>query len=58
MCVPSCVRFKEITLYSLVLSFHIIRFNIKKFYILHTECICVFRWHSEQTANIALHSIN
>jgi membrane-bound lytic murein transglycosylase B len=32
-----------------VLTFHIIRFNVKKFYVLHAECVCVFIWYTEQT---------
>jgi hypothetical protein len=50
--------FQESSPLSLVLTFLIIRFNFKKFYDLHAECICVFILCSEQIANIALHSIN
>jgi hypothetical protein len=50
-------RAKMLTLYSPVVTVCTAGFNIHKFYVLPTLCLC-FVWISEQTAIISLYSIN
>jgi hypothetical protein len=55
-CIQKCLQPSGHYMYRTVVTVCTARFNIQQFYVLPTQCICVWIW--EQTAIISLYSIN